>query len=424
MEEQFFNTGFRFDKYITQRLLEISDEGERRALKELTKSTLIPFYEHTEAAYQELRERLTTAKNNHTNRYEIITGVEKRNQIDVTEEAMVPMQQADLQEVLVDVAQMQETLQQGKPYTVMKVFFAISYGEIQRMERQKRVFRAILHTENGEYPAQILLKRNTSYQEQIAELYQVFEANGLEWKTVCAPYLGKYFDVQIAKTDCLAEHIMKIVVDFEEYADKGIYNLVPMWNIRRMEERTSAYPDFALDKIHYEHCIFKNRFREDRDYLVKADGVKLWEIFQQNEDLHIVCDSDQPINWKLMELGYDAWKQKYDMPIFGNACGTQTAHRCIHTIAEVTRYVKELGYENYVELLAIKRVEEAPKVKGTYLMDRFLEDEIRISKHREGMIFTFRAREPQHYLNQDIMSYLISRIQWELPEFECIGELE
>ena len=52
-----------------------------------------------------------------------------------------------------------------------------------------------------------------------------------------------------------------------------------------------------------------------------------------------------------------------------------------------------------------------------------MEDEIRTSKEREVLLLTFRAKDPSSYLNYDLMSYVVSRVQWELPEFWCVGEL-
>ena len=57
-------------------------------------------------------------------------------------------------------------------------------------------------------------------------------------------------------------------------------------------------------------------------------------------------------------------------------------------------------------------------------MDEFIEDEMRTSINRQILIFKFRAINEDLYLNRDIMSYLISCIQWQIPEFECVGELE
>lgn len=425
MEERFFKTEFQFEKYLNARLLEVSDEGERRALKELMRETLIPFYEHTEEAYAELEKRLTQTTESQSGRFEIITGVERRSQVDITEEAMVPMRYEDLSEFLVDISEMKECLSRGEVYTVMRVFLALDYGAIRRIARERRNFHGAIRTADGEYSAVFTLKKDESYMKQITNLYEVFENNGQEWNTVCAPYLGKYFEVQVTKTDCpLEEEVVGITVNFEEYQDKVIYDLIPMWNVRVFEERTGAYPDFALDRIHYEHCIYGSRFKDGRDYLVDADHIKLWNIFWQDGDMHIICDEDQPVRWKLIELGSDAWNKRYDMPVFGNYHRPKMGERCIHTLAEVKRYVAKLGYESYLYLLEVRQEEVRPGIRGTYSMDAFLEDEIRVGENRPGLIFRFRPADKENYLNQDIMSYLMSKIQWQMPEFECIGELE
>ena len=50
--------------------------------------------------------------------------------------------------------------------------------------------------------------------------------NAVSWNTVCAPYLYKFFDVKIVKTQCPAdEMIQKITVDFEEYKQYAHFDL-------------------------------------------------------------------------------------------------------------------------------------------------------------------------------------------------------
>lgn len=424
MESFFFTKGFQFEKYINERLLEINDEGERRALKEVIRETLIPFYYHVENSYVELEKRFLHSENVQKRKYEIITGVQYRNRIDITEEALVPMCYEDLNETIIDVYDMKRCLQRGDAYTAMKVFVQLDYVRLWRLENEKRSFKAILFTKDEEYFADIQLKKNKSYLKQISDLYKIFEINGLEWNTVCAPYLHKYFDVQIVNTDCpLDEEVIRISIDFQEYQESIIYNLVPMWNVRFIEQKTGAYPDLALDRIHYEHCIYKGRFIPEREYLVANDNCKLWNVFWQEGDMHIVCDESNPVNWKLMELGYDSLNKSYDFPIFRNGSDSNHEGRCIHTIAEVKRYISKLKYDNYLQLVEVELVDDGKENHSTYLLDDFVEDEIRVSCDRTYLCFRFRTTDKNNYLNQDIMSYLVSKAQWQLPEFKCIGEL-
>ena len=426
MEENFLRPDFQFEKYIADRLMEISDEGERRALKEVMRETLVPFYEQTSAYMAEIENRLEQTSKKQQGRYEVITGIARKDRIDLTEEAMVPMQYGDLADMQVDIEEMKEQLSQGNPYAVLKVFFKMSYAQIQQIEREKRTFKGIVYTQDGEYPAFFSIERNQSYLQKVQKLYDAFMQNAVSWNTVCAPYLYKFFDVKIVKTQCPAdEMIQKITVDFEEYKQYAHFDLIPVWNIRMVEEKTGAYPELTIDQIHYDHCIYKGHFKEGRDYLAVNSNVKIWNLYRMDGDMHILCDAMDPVRWQLVEMGYDVRnKNIYEYPVFGNV-NQQQQFNCIQTYAEVKRYISQLGYENYVELLDIKVQQEyINRNYETYGMDAFIEDEIRVSTKRPYMVFLFQAKDRECYLNQDVMSFLVSKVQWQIPEFHCVGELQ
>ena len=165
------------------------------------------------------------------------------------------------------------------------------------------------------------------------------------------------------------------------------------------------------------------RFVSGRDYLVVSDNKKIWNTFRQNGEFHIITNEDKPTVWKILELGYDSLEKSYDMPIFRNLdCNINK--RCIHTIAEVRRYIVELGYDTRLKLLEVKQIDSWKEAFNTYSVDDFIVDEIRLSRSRPHLCFKFQPKNDSDYLNQDIMSYLVSKIQWQLPEFKCVGVLE
>lgn len=424
MENLFFESDFRFDKYLADRLLEISDEGERRALKDVASKTLLPFYEMTEEKYRELEQRLFQAVQIQKSRFNIITGIASRKKIDVTEDATYPMNYGDLSDVTVDTRELMEKLSEGKTYAIFRVFLQADVSLLRRLDRERRRFRGTARTSLGEYHAEVRLVKNQSYLKQVAQLYPLFENNGIKWKTVCMPYLSKFYDVEVCSTDCPEhEEIMEFKIDFAEYAPYVRYDLIPVWNVRFLSEKTGAYPDLAVDRVHYEHCIYRSHLLEDREYLVAEEGVRLWEAFMQDGDLHIVCDEQNPRTWKLLEINYKALTQSHEFPVYQNGEKRPMSQNCIHVKAEIKRFLDSLWCEELslmdVELLGADAMRDAK----TYSMDSFLEDEIRVGKNRETLLFHFRAKDPGYYLNYDLMSYLISRIQWELPEFACIGDL-
>lgn len=426
MENQFFEEDFRFDQYIRERLLEISDEGERRALKDVMQKTLIPFYEHVEGKYRDLSERLFMTTEMASAKPLLITGIEKRDKVDLTEDAMYPMNYADLNGVVVDAQEMMENVSAGKPYVIFRVFVEGNADLIRRIEKERRIFRGMIFTEDGEYHAEVRMVPNHSYTDQIARLYPIFENNGIAWTTVNMPYLNKFYDVEVLRTQCPEdENILKFQVDFEDYAKFVRFDLIPTWNVRFLTEKTGAYPDLAVDRVHYEHCIYRSHFKENRQYLVADAEVRLWDVFMQDGDLHVTCNDQNPRNWKLMELNDVALQRSNAYPVFHNGtAGVGRKGGCIHTKAEVKRFVDELGCkELYLLDLEILKPDAVQEWK-TYSMDAFLEDEIRVGENREILRLKFRATDPGNYLNYDVMSYLVSRLQWEIPEFQCIGELE
>lgn len=425
MNEEFFKTDFNFEKYINARLLEVTDENERRALKEVLKATLLPFYENTEASFKELEKNIHDTMHPKQGTYDILTCIANKTSVDVTEEALVPMRYDDLSDMQIDVEEMMEALKEGKSFPIMRVFLQADYSIIHRLILERRSWRGTIYTTDGSYSGKFIWKQNLSYLKQITDIYQVFQENGLAWKTVCAPYLFKFFDVEILETDCPEdEEITRISVDFEEYEENVIYDLIPMWNLRTVEQRTSAYPNFAIDQIHYEHIIYGERLRKNRDYLVTNQNLKIWNIYRQDGDLHIICDSDNLEKFKLFEFVYEAKEKTYEYEVFHNSSETQ-GKRCVHTLADVKRFVAGLGYQDRLELIDVRVQDEYEEMtRLTYMVDKFLEDEIRVGKQREALVMVFAKKNGENNYNQDIMSYLVSRVQWEIPEFKCVGEFQ
>ena len=424
MENLFFGPDFQFEKYLNERLLEVSDEGERKALKEVLYKTLLPFYEHAEERYGELQKRLSQSDAAGERKFELITTISRRDQIDSTDTKMFPMNYEDLNEKLADGEEMLKKVREGKAYPLFRVFLQADYPTLRRIQKEKRRFCGMIYTQDGEYRSEVRLTPDHSYLSQIAELYPLFEKNGIPWKTACIPYLSKFFDVEVLATDCPENQtVTKYKIDFEEYADIIKYDVVPMWNVRVLKEKTGAYPDLAVDRVHYEHVIYRNHFEEGRDYLAAEKDVKLWNVFFQDGDMHIVCDDPNPRTWYFLEFNYQIRQGKWETPYFGNGEEGGRTHR-IHTKAEIKRFFEKLSCKN-MELTEIEWKESGSvEEMNTYSMDEFLADEIRVGKHREILLLKFRLRGEKDYLTYDVMSYLVSRIQWELPEFLCVGELE
>lgn len=427
MSTDFFGKDFNFEKYINERLLDIENENVRVEMRELLKSTMIPFYNRTEESYNSFVERYKTSIESKLGACDVITGLMKRDRIDATNHDFVPMISEDVHKDIISAEQMIEELNNQNPYKIMSVFFKVGYDELSQLQKEERLFNGIIYTEFAEYPMKVKLQKNDRYFGKIRQLYKVFETNNLSWKTICAPYLEKIFDVYVVETECPNdEEIMKLDVDFEEFEEKILYDYVPMWNIHISNERTGIYPELSVDRVNYDHVLFSTRFKSEKDYLFVSDETKIWNIYKSNDDMHIICDSEEPILWSILEFSYAAYDMDLDMPVFSNKDERDLRDLDIHTMAEVKRFIASLGYDNILRLekANVMKIKRQDSFKSTYSMDAFIEDEIRTCFTRQVLKLSFRQIANPGYFDWDVMSYIISRLQWKLPEFNCIGEFE
>ena len=95
---RFFEDGFDYKKYIDERLLEIGDLDKRSQIRNAVGGMLLPFYEHIEESYRNIEDRMFAARSENQGNFQIVTGIEERNRIDVTDTTMVPMRMEDMEE--------------------------------------------------------------------------------------------------------------------------------------------------------------------------------------------------------------------------------------------------------------------------------------------------------------------------------------
>lgn len=427
MAADFFEKDFNFEKYISERLLEIDDEKTRVEMRELMQHTMIPFYRHTEEAYRGFVERYRISAEVSMGSCDVITGLMKRGKIDVTDHSFVPMIPEDAHKEVLSAQQMIEALEQGQSYKIMSIFIRLGYDRLRQIEQEQRYFRGTIYTDYSEYPMKVVIKKNERYPEKIRDLYRIFEENHVRWKSICAPYIEKIYDVYVVETECPDDdEILRIDVDFEELSDVILYDYIPMWNIYTGNERTGIYPELSVDRVNYDHLIYASRFQKGKDYLIDSRETKVWNVYRTDADMRIICDSAEPISWDVLEFSYEPYEREMDMPVFGNRDSSEIRDAEIHTMAEVKRFIHALGYDNLLRLKDIKvmKIKRQDIYKTTYSMDAFMEDELRNGFTRQVLRLVFQRVAEPGYLDWDIMSYIISRIQWKLPEFNCIGEFE
>ena len=412
MEEKFFDADFDFEAYIQDRLLEIEDVGDRTVMKQLMERVMVPFYRHTEAQYQALVKRARDEmlrERAFCQECDVVTAIAKRQYVDGTDGFLFPMCAEDLT---------QDNLSEPR------IYLRADRESIGRLKKERRVFRGRICSAYGAYEATFALSPVDSYTRRLQWLYNVFVQNGQPWKSVCAPHLDRFFDVRRVSGELPeGEELTAVYVNLEEYADAVLYDYIPLWNIEVTREKSSAYPQLAIDQIQYVHGIYSTRLQPEREYLVAHEDISVWKTERTPDGLAITCDSPDPVLWNLVAF-CKSGKRDGEKDLYSNAGARRLWERCPRTEGEVRRSVPGLGYGDRLILTDVVPVEGSYAGSGrTYSMDSFIEDALCHAAPEQKLLFRFRSRDGSDYLNYDILSYLLSRIQWELPQFLCIGEV-
>lgn len=422
MDKRILDGNINIEKYVEQRLLEMKNLEDRKMLREVLSEVILPLYEHSQDKYKKLEDSLDNEIEACNGNFEIVTGIVDRKMFDVTNDNMQLMKAEDIEEKKVDLGEVLKALEEEKVIFLFTIFIKADYLLIKEIADAKRTFKGVIKTSEGEYNAQFEISRNKEYLNQIESLYTVFLNNKIQWETVNAAYLFKMFDVTLISAEKIeGEEIDEITIDFEEYERYILYDYVPIWNLQTKVIKTSVYPKACIDQIHYEHLIYKEKL-DDGEFIICNEGIALINIQRIKEDLVITCREKNPVNWKMYQL-ITSPSVKFEEALMNNQSSITKGLR-VRTKLELEKFIISLGYSNYMELKSISTQDGYMKSVDTYNMDEFIEDEILLKNNNNSLIFYFEPKDREYYLNRDIMSYLVSRLQWEYPEYHCIGKFE
>lgn len=434
------DTGLDMEEYISKRMLEIPNLQERELYKEIVGSMIKKIYEYTKSSYQELEGKVLGECRSDRSNYAIYMTLTEQQQYDSTDKFMHPIIEDSVKEKEIlcgDVANALKEKVQIKLYTI---FLQVRFSEIYKILQKNRMFTGILKTKNREYKGTFCLRRNEEYLDKIKELYYIYEANYQPWTTVCEAYLMKLLDVYLCTSEEIKENskdtvIEAIQIDFEEYAEHVRYHMVPLWNLKKVTEKTSIYPEPCIDKTNYEHQIFAHRLEPDCEYLVMDTNAEITNIRRRNGDLLITCPIEKPCEWNLYCVdrpNETHYRNRYQYAILSNYCKesfiadiTEIYRRSIKTKAEMARLIEAYPYTDLLTFAGYELTDKAPSdwKSQNYNMDGFVEDELRTETRGKFLIIKFYTKDYDYYLNQDIMSFLVTQIQKVFPEYRCLGEL-
>lgn len=421
---------------IRKEIQSISSLEERVIFKELMEGAFLSLYDTNLKMYEGLEHRISEELDYDKNRYFIKTGVMERGFFDASHHLLSPMEESDLTENLYDMKEILQAVTGEGAFPLMKVMLRCDFLELQRLLEDPPVFEGIIETEepDREWKVEVRLRENRTYLEKIVYLYFLFTRNGIPWQTVNAPYLYKMADVMITGLpDGITgkEKIKKVTIRFGEYSRIVRQDVIPVWNVRRLELDSVGFPAPCADHINFEHHISLRKHGANHAYLVEDDG-NIQSVSQEGEKLRIVCETGEAKKWGIYQIRSSEEKKidRYSFPVMGNSREESFAEQyqrkmgqSIRTKTELAHFIKGLGLEDYVCYQDCKVEENFPGRRETYAVNYFIRDEIRDRAAQKKLVLYFRPGQKEAWLQRDILSFLVSEVQRIYPEYDCGGVL-
>ena len=429
--------GRQFDmkEYIEKRMMGLEEPEERKLFKEVVGEVLLNLYEYNRKAYESLEKRILDEYSPAQNQYAVYVSITERSRCDITDTFLNPMCREDLEKRQISGRDIRKAMEEKQEFVVDTVFFKGSASETYGLLSQgERIFHGTIRTDKRTYGADFSLRQNRKYLQMVEELYPVFEFNSRTWLTVCTAYLTKMLDICLSGEEAVGEEeeILEIEVDFEEYGGQIQYDMVPLWNLLELTEKTSTYPIPCVDQIHYEHRIFARRLRSDCEYLIRNRDTEVTGIRRQKGDLYIICPEEQPCEWHLYQAAAPDGRERYAYPVLSNQYResfsgrvTEMFQRSIKTRAELGRLIEAFDYGTYVTYQGIRTESLVPPecIPCNYNMDGFIADEFHTGSHRPVLVIEFSQVDSRNFLTEDIMSFLVTQVQRVFPDYHCVGSL-
>lgn len=421
---------------IQKEIQSISSLEERVAFKELMEGVFLSLYETNLKMYEELERRVKEDLDYDKNRYYIKTGMIEKEFFDATHHLLFPMEESDLEGNLYSMKEIQQAVAEEGAFPLMKVMLCCDFLELRRLLEAQPVFEGVIETQepDGEWKVEVHLRENREYLEKIAYLYLLFTRNGIPWQTVNAPYLYKMADVIVTGLPegiTGEEKIKQVMIQFGEYSRIIRKDVIPVWNVRRLELESVGFPTPCEDHRNFEHQISLRQHGTDHAYLVEDDR-NIQTIIQNGEKLRIVCETGEAKKWGIYQIRSSEEQKidRYTFPVMENGREESFAEKYqrkwnqqIRTRMELTRFIKGFGLEDYVSYQHCQIEDQFPDRQETYSMNFFVQDEIRDKEAQKKLVLYFRPGQKEDWLQRDILSFLVSEVQRVYPEYDCGGIL-
>lgn len=422
---------------IMDRLSKMEDLQQRRLLRNLMSGVFLNLVEYQEELNRQLERRVFEEVGEYDGKYDVFVSACSREEWDPLHEYLFPMIPEDTEAGKIDLRTVVSGLRGGEEVRICTLFLECKYAEIQQLLLSGRRFKGELVTSQSRYDVEFKLERNMAYIREIEKLYHVFLSNGLPWKTVNHPYAHKFVDAVLTEVDGELgeeEEALELTVHLEEYEPYKRADMIPLWNIQRLELKTGGFPVPAADRVNFEHVLPLRKTGVQHGYLVDVDDDSIRYVKRTPEELTVVSPLEKSDMWRVLMLvepfesvvsrpGYALLSNRQKEDFIGSYRRRQG--QIVRSRGEILRLVHSFAAAEALELTDVEIRPPGVSRAITYELNRFITDEVRVDNGKWRMCLKFGDRgftSRLAFMAEDVMSFLVSEVQLLFPEYRCEGE--
>lgn len=426
----FYEQDMDIKEYISKRILEIDSLSDRILYKEMASSFMTTLFEIGREESAKLTEKVLSEVSFANDHYDISIGMTEKSKYDGTDTYLFPIIVNEASKNI--VADINFAMENNTTYFLENIFVKDIYPNIEVFAKKKYIKGNIKTTED-EYSAMFSIEQDTRYIDKLKDLFEAFRNNGAKWNTVILSYLIRTFSISVKEIDskALKGAFLGITIDFESFEPKVIRDVLPLWNIKVLQEKTSSFPICVEDGIKYQHSILLDDKKKGSKVIVGNLEADLYAMFGRGNEISIISTDRNPKEWLFYELHDNQNKESYYFPVLSNhkkenltASLRSKYQGYMSTKAEVLRIVNESYFSDRLELVSLSVTETTPKQQKVYHMNSFYRDEVQNNTDKKTLLLTFKTTTPDDYLIYDYMSFITTNISEVLREYVVLAELE
>ncbi len=424
---------------IRDRLNKMEDLEQRRMLKDLMTGVFLNLVEYQETLNKQIEQRVFDEVLPQEERHDVYVTLCAREDLDPIHEFLYPIIPEDAEPQTVYLSEASEALARQEEMKLFTFYMECGQQELQSLLNSNRTFRGEIVTSGGRHAITVRLKSSAAYISKVEELYRVFRKNSLPWKSINAPYVFKFVDCVLVSSDdgeaWDKQHAVKeLSIHLEEFEPYKRTNMIPLWNIQKLDMKTGGFPVPASDRINYEHVLPLRKTGTEHGYLVDGDESHIRYIKRSEEDITIVSPLEKSDSWTVLKIAGPVATRvgRMDYPLFSNnkregfaGKYARQEGRSVRSKGEIARMVHAFQAAEGLELEDVQVVAPRPALGITYPLNAFVSDHVRVEtdKHRMILRFSRHGKQPgQAIFLDDLLSFLVSEIQLAFPEYCCEGE--